>query len=169
VVRHLGEEGVETGEAKEAAIRQWAVAYREHGHLGLFPPGVPPELLREARELARLLAAIDLGIEQGDTAMLDALGGRDNPSFGYLRADVARRERASRGGQTRSGRYSRCEDEWRGDWENIASTSSRLSKTRISELVAELHRKRYETSDAEEQVKTVSARTIRDHLFPREK
>jgi hypothetical protein len=166
IVCHLDREGVEDGKAKETTIRHWAVAYREQ--LGrtewLFPPGVPPELLNDARQVARLLAAIDIANEQGDREMLDFLGGHDNPSFDLLRAALASREHASQGGQAKRDKYLYYVSEWRKEWNRIKLDNPSLSNTRTSDIVADCHKRTYKNSNDPETIKTVTGKTIRKHL-----
>jgi hypothetical protein len=161
---------LDTGTAKEATIRQWAVTYREQ--IGkpewLFPPGVSPEFLNDARELARLVAAIDIGNEQGDRAMLYALGGADNPSFEPLRAAIGRREGAPKGGLSKAAKYKQYVPEWQSDWNRVEVEHPNLrSRKRKAHFVVKCHEERYKSSDDPEAIKTVDPRTILNHLFPR--
>jgi hypothetical protein len=157
VVRYLGDDA-----DKEGTIRQWATTYREQ--MGKpewsFPPGIPPEALKDARELARLVASIDIGKEQGERAMLNALGVGDDPA---LASHVYRIDGASKGGKIRRDRYKKFVPEWRSRYQEIKNGNPHLSDTYICERVASYHKETYENSDTEE-LKSVTGRTVRNHL-----
>ncbi len=154
---------LDTGAAKEATIHQWAATHREQ--MGkqewLFPPGVPPEFLKDARELARLVAAIDIGKEQGSRAMLDALGTQDDPA---LASHVARKDGASKGGKAKADKYKQYIPNWCKWFAELKAKNTHMSDEATFEHVAKLHETTYINSDNPKEVKKVSKRTIRNHL-----
>jgi hypothetical protein len=165
IVKHLEGKGYRTRAAKEIVIRLWASDQRQTPWP--FFAEVPPELLDDARDLASMLVAIDIGNEHGEKALLAALGGRGNPAFKYLRADIERREKAPKGGVERAKRYEQYVPEWQEEFDRLKDKGG-LTDERIFNLIAANHAKIHkgDPDDVEPPpVKKINGKTIRRRLL----